>query len=157
MDGQKYIQLVSAFKCKDKLIMTSSVKVTEGLWYIHPPLEVIYTNATLLEIGKAVFDALGRSQIGFPAPPSSAEMGKAMNCLVKAVGVQTSDDILKVTLHCIVGRDTKGFEITPTHIGGLNDVHFLLERRIMLEADVSPEQLGTAFLQGFAACTSIYE
>jgi hypothetical protein len=157
MDAHKYVQYFSAFKREDRLIMSSCVKTEEGLWYLHRPVVVLDPGATLSEIGHAVFRALSESQVGFLEPPSPAELDDTLDCLFKAAGVQTFDHFQESVLHCGVGRDTRGIEITPASIGGTHEVQFLLELRILLETDVSPEQLGAAFLQGFAACSSIYE
>lgn len=161
MDAHKYVQHVSAFKREDRLIITSNVKTEEGLWYLHKPVVVLDTGATLSQIGQAVFDALAQSQTGWPEPPSPAELDQTMDRLFKAAGVQTFDHFLAGALHGGVGRDTSGIEISPTHNGGphteAQEFQFLFERRIRLETDVSQEQLGAAFLQGFGACTSIYE
>ena len=157
MDAHKYVQYFSAFKCEAGLIASSCIKTTEGLWYLHQPVVVLNLDTALSEIGQAVLSALAASQAECLEPPSQVALDDTLALLFKAVGVQTFEQFQESILHCCVGRDAEGIEITPTHIGGPHDIRFLLEDRILLEANISPENVGTAFLQGFAASTSIYQ
>lgn len=160
MDQHKYDQHVSAFKREDRLILTSNIKTQAGLWYLHKPIVVLDARMPLAEIGLAVFRALLRSQVGLPEPPTSADLNDTMDQILEAADVQSCEHFLENTLHCGIGRDTMGIEISPTYNNGTHaepkGFRFLFEHRLLLENDASPEQLGEAFLQGFAACTSIY-
>jgi hypothetical protein len=158
MDRQKYIQHVSAFKRADQLIMTTNVKTKEGLWYLQQPVVALDIRTGLAAIGDALLDTLSRTQTGLPSPPSQAELDETMEQIFKAAGVQTYDHFLEGTLHLSIGRKVGGIELAPTHNGGTDGegFHFLSEGGMLLEGELSPEQLGDAVLQGFAACTTIY-
>ncbi|HEX6386141.1 MAG TPA: hypothetical protein VF177_15835, partial [Anaerolineae bacterium] len=132
MDQHKYDQHVSAFKREDCLILISNVKTEAGVWYLHKPVVVLDARTSLPEIGLAVFRALFESQSGVPEPPSLADLDDTTDQILEAASVQSYEHLLENTLHCGVGRDTMGIEITPTHNNGTHaepkGFRFLFER-----------------------------
>lgn len=157
MDASKYSQHVSAFKLKDGIILVTNAKTEKGLWYLYKPVAVLDSRLPVKDIGLAVFHSLSKAEIGLPEPPAQAELEAVMNSLYQAAGVQSFDELLQQhTRQCSVGRDETGIEITPTRNGGAHGntkgFQFLIELRIIIEPDASPEQLGQALWQGFEAC-----
>ena len=158
MDGAKYIQHASAFKHSNCFVITSNVKTEEGIWYLSKPLSVFAIQSNQAEIGNAVLASLASSQTSLPDPPAPEDLNWLMDDLYTLVGATTLNAFLNNALHCGVGRLLEGVEISPTHNYGLDHEPggfvFNFEERIFV-ANPTPETLGHAFLQGFAACTSI--
>lgn len=79
--------------------------------------------------------------------------------LYQVAGAASLNVFLKNALHCGIGRSLEGIEISPTHNYGVDHEPggfvFNFEKRLLV-VDPTPELLSQAFLQGFAACTSIY-
>lgn len=161
MDGSKYSQNVSAFKCRDSLILVSNVKTGQGLWYLHQPIVVLDAQLPVPEIGLALLRALAGSKTGYSEPPPQIELEATIHNLVQTAGVHFFEQFMQQTQHCVVGRYEAVIEIVPTHKGGPQDetegLQFLLTKSILVEAEALPEQLGQALLQGFAACTAADE
>ena len=89
------------------------------------------------------------------------ELETTVKNLVQAAGVRSFEQFMQHAQHCIVGRYEAGIEIVPTHKGNPQEetegLQFQVTKRILVEADALPEQLGQALLQGFAACTAADE
>jgi hypothetical protein len=158
MDGSKYSQNVSAFKCQDSLILVSNVKTGQGLWYLHQPIVILDAHLPVSQIGSALLRTLAATQTGFAEPPTQTELETTVKKLVQAASVHSFEEFMQHTQHCVVGRYEAGIEIVPTHKGDLQDetegLQFLVTKRILVEAEALPEKLGQALLQGFAACTA---
>ena len=161
MDGSKYSQNVSAFKCRDSLILVSNVKTGQGLWYLHQPIVILDAHLPVSQIGSALLRTLAATQTGFAEPPAQTELETTIQNLVQTAGVHSLEQFMQHTQHCVVGRYEAGIEIVPTHRGNSQDetegFQFLLTQRILVEAEAMPEQLGQALLQGFAAYTAADE
>ena len=159
MDEAKYLQHVSAFKHNNRFVITSNAKTEEGIWYLSKPIRHFAIHSNPIEIGNVVLASLESSQTRLPNSPSPTDLNQLMDELYQTAGASSLNAFLNDALHCGIGHSQDGIEISPTHNHGIehepSGFVFNFENRILVE-DPTPEVLGHAFLQGFAACTSIY-
>ena len=150
-------QSAGAYRLPHRILIHGQARTVVGFWIDCQPYITLSINARELEIGKTLLYALSQSKTGVP---DLTEFKGLMKPLIKAAGVRSYRRLLELAVYCGIGRTSESYTIDPTHNGGTRGddkgFGYLPERRILIPFDAMPEQLGSALLRGFEACTSIY-
>lgn len=159
MNRQHSEQLASAFRLSDRIIVHSNAQAEAGFWVSTEPYFTLDADASAPEIGEALARALSESRTGFSV--AKMDMQAVMKPLLRAARVRSWRRFVQQAVCCnITYEPSQGFQIDPTHNGGTRGdskgFQFRPSRRIVVASEAAAEELGSALLRGFEACTSVY-
>ncbi|MFH0824468.1 MAG: hypothetical protein V2B18_17070 [Pseudomonadota bacterium] len=140
---------MEAYK-RDKKIFLRPLSEAETFTIATEPVIVINENAPASRKGGAVREALAHSKQGVPDPPDRRESD---NPLLKAAGVRSFSKLEKSALCCDV--DLKGDQLRFTPFKSLRPRRGyvpIVDRRLVLPADASDEEVGIYLERAFDAC-----
>lgn len=102
-------KLAAIYERKGQLFVTASHKTAAGFW-IDDEQVACLSQPSHDELGRAIEQALARSQEGVPTPPPDARIDKP---LPAAAGVRSWTTFMKLSKHVSVVSDGSLLKVTP--------------------------------------------
>lgn len=127
-------------------------RTSAGFWIASMPATLVPVDSRVEDLGAAVVDALAGGAVDVPTP--SSDEFRAMVAPVLAIAkVRSWSALQRSAALCNVWRTARGVVVEPTRNGGNSGddkgYHPLSDRSIVIAADCSPAELGTAIAAAF--------
>jgi hypothetical protein len=151
-------QYATAFRLPDRIIIESVAITLAGFGIGSEPYFVLAKNASPLEIGEALLNALAESK---PTFETKIDYKALITRLLKAAGVSSYRRFVQRAICCQIEQESHRISIYPTKNGGTRGNKKGFQGQpgvspITVEIEAPAEQVGVALRQAFDACSSIY-
>ncbi len=147
------LQIASVYVRQDDYIIQTQSRTTAGIWIGCEPVQTLSRDVEAKTLGAAIRQSLAASQDSVAHP---TDWNALLQPLLICAKIKSWNALQKSAKMCGVEKSNVELRIVPSRNGGTSGsekgYHSLPEKTIVIAADCSAEQLGSALSQALELC-----
>lgn len=141
------IRRAKIYERSDEYIFSGSSRVKDGFWVGNGWAKIIRSDATDVEVGESLIEALCATEDGLPNPSLSGKMSPSFKSLMKMVSAKSMKEFYRNIREVSARQEEGTLTITPNRHDGPKKAIFYLPNEKIVTDSRQPAELGVALRQ----------